>query len=127
MNWKLNMTAHNRMLPLALFLSGCGLQQDITAARTDIDATESALASVAGQVEQLSDQIGLDTDEEASLEDGLATLAQRVDKTVDLIGDGADIEGNVIDYLQQRDRDLVEALAQRDRSAQRGGDIAIER
>lgn len=114
MNWRLNMTVRTRVLLLALFLSGCGLQQDITAARTDIDATDSALASVAGRVEQLSDQIGLDTDEETSLEDGLATLAQRVDKAVDLIGDGADIEGNVIDYLQQRDRDLVEALAQRD-------------
>lgn len=108
------MPVHKQVLLVALFLSGCGLQQDITAARTDIDATDDALSSLTGRVAQLSAQIGPDTNEQASVEDGLATLSQRVDQALNLIGDGADIEGNIIDYMEQRDLDLVEALAQRD-------------
>lgn len=97
---------------LALALSGCGLQSDMTRARSDLDAVETDLDGLAGQVNELSDQVGEDMDDGSTLEQEIAELRRQLLLTQDLIGDGANIEGNIVEHIDGLRAQLSEQEAE---------------
>lgn len=86
-------------------LGGCGIQSDLTEARSDLDG-------LSDHVGNLAEQVGEDADRETSVEEELAELRRQLGLTQELVGDGTDIEGNILQYLDDLDTRVREQDAE---------------